>query len=428
MHVPDIARLLIVFAAMLALNRAGLTLGVALVFGGIALDLWSGTGLADAARHMGVSAIDPSLWLLGAVTALLLIYAVYLGSPRNAGALLAAARRWGGRHGRAFSLAVMPAAIGFVPMPGGALVSAPLVNKALPEPHWEPAWKSIVNYWFRHVWEYWWPMFPVVIVSMSIFHVPVWQFIATLFPYSIVTLGTGYFFLLRPHLNSLAREHAQAETGDGSLRPMVLSLGTVVACAVLLPRVITPWTGAQHAKEIAMTLGMAAGLAIMALADRSQSLLRAATELKKPKAFTQISTLCGVVVFQSLLDQCGILPRASAELAGSGIPLPAVVALLPLLAGVITGIATGFAGLAFPLVVGLMHANAETLPPLATLALAFGFGYAGMMLSPVHLCLILTRDYYQAGWLALYRQLWPCVATSMAASVLLFVGLRTAGW
>lgn len=428
MQVPETAQLLIVFAGMLVLNRAGLTLGLALVVGGVALDLWSGTGLGGTASHLGHALIDPSLWLLGAITALLLVYAVYLGNTRNASALLTAARRWGGRHSRAFSLAVMPAAIGFVPMPGGALVSAPLVHKALPEPHWEPAWKSVVNYWFRHVWEYWWPMFPVVIVSMSVFHVPIWQFITTMFPYSIVTLGVGYWLLLRPHLAELAREHESATAAGGSLKPMVGSLAVVVSCAVFLPLALEHWTGPQHAKELAMLAGMAAGLATMAIADRGQSLRSAAGELRKSKALTQIATLCGVVLFQSMLDQCGILPRASAELAASGIPLPAVVALLPLLAGLITGIATGFAGLAFPLVVGLMNGSPDTLTPLATLTLAFGFGYAGMMLSPVHLCLILTRDYYEAGWLQLYRLLAPCVAASMCASILLFLGMRAAGW
>ena len=120
------------------------------------------------------------------------------------------------------------------------------------------------------------------------------------------------------------------------------------------------------------------------------------------------------------------MPDAARDLAQSGVPVKWVVALLPLVAGLITGVAAGFAGLAFPLIMGLMSADA-TLTSLATLALAFGFGYVGMLLSPVHLCLILTRDYFEAALPYIYRHILPCVVVTAVTAIVLHLALSAWG-
>ena len=43
-------------------------------------------------------------------------------------------------------------------MPGGAIFSAPLVKGAAEGLDATPGQLSLVNYWFRHVWEVAWPL------------------------------------------------------------------------------------------------------------------------------------------------------------------------------------------------------------------------------------------------------------------------------
>jgi len=423
--------ILFAFAGILLLSRFKMPLGIALIAGGVALDAWANPSAPAVARDLIHALLLPDVWLLLVVTALLLEFGRFLGADANAQAILVAARQWGGRHGRAMSLMIMPAAIGLVPMPGGALVSAPLVDRAAPEEDWSSEWKSAVNYWFRHVWEYWWPIFPVVIVTLSIFHVPTWQYMATLIPFSIVSIAAGYAFLVRPHLERLAGGASSERADPARLRTLAIALGIVVTGTLVLPSLVNaclPGVSAQTNKMIAMTVGMAAGLAWLIWSDRGQGSVRLFATLGEAKSINQLSTLGGVMVFQALLDSSGLVPQAGLELVGGGFPLPIVVALLPLVAGFVTGVASGFAGAAFPLVVGLMETGGSGLTPLATLALAFGFGYAGMMLSPVHLCLILTRNYFDAPMAFIYRHFLPCVASLMAAAAVMFWVLRGFGW
>jgi integral membrane protein (TIGR00529 family) len=421
--------ILVAFAGMLALSRLRLPLGAALVAGGLALDAWSGASAAKVASDLGSALVQADVWLLLATTALLLEFGRFLSDAENERAILAAARNWGGRHGRAMSVMVLPAAVGLVPMPGGALVSAPLVDKVAAGEAWTNEWKSAVNYWFRHVWEYWWPIYPVVVVTLSIFHVPTWQYMATLIPFSFVSAIAGYVLLVRPHLRAL--EGGQAgDGGDTSrLRALFGALVVVVGAALVLPPLLaaTGWISNQSSKLAAMLIGMSVGLAWLVAAHRGGS-VRLFASLLERKSINQLSTIGGVMVFQYLLEDSGLLPRAGQELVASGIPLPVVVALLPLLAGFVTGVAAGFAGAAFPLVVGLLEASGGSLTPLATLALAFGFGYAGMMLSPVHLCFILTSNYFCAPMAFIYRHVVPCVACLMGAAVGWYAFLRVMGW
>ncbi|HTG80996.1 MAG TPA: DUF401 family protein [Geobacteraceae bacterium] len=56
-------------------------------------------------------------------------------------------------------------------------------------------------------------------------------------------------------------------------------------------------------------------------------------------------------------------------------------------------------------------------PSPGLLALAFGSGFAGVMLSPVHLCLVLTREYFNADMARVYNRLWLPSALVLAAGM-----------
>jgi hypothetical protein len=130
------------------------------------------------------------------------------------------------------------------------------------------------------------------------------------------------------------------------------------------------------------------------------------------------------MIFESLLNSSGLIPLAGRELSLGRVPISLIIAFLPFLAGLVTGIAIGFAGAAFPIVVGFISAGDISLQPMAALILAFSMGYAGMMLSPVHLCFLLTVDYFSASFIRVYRFILPCVLSVMLFGVILYLMLQ----
>ena len=127
---PAIAKILIVFVGMLVMARIRVPLGLALVGGGVLLNLWAGLPVGVTLGHLWESVQEPDLWLLLIITVFIIELGRHITRPGNADELMAMAQRWGGRHGRAASLMALPAVVGLVPMPAGALFSAPLVAKA----------------------------------------------------------------------------------------------------------------------------------------------------------------------------------------------------------------------------------------------------------------------------------------------------------
>jgi len=304
---------------------------------------------------------------------------------------------------------LIPAAIGMVPMPGGALFSAPLVGRTVENSSNPPEWKAAVNYWFRHILEYWWPLYPVVIVTLSIFTLETWKYMAVQIPFTFVSIFAGYFFLLRRNEKDLFTG-AQKIQNPPSLAKTLTPILVIVTATLLLPGMykhLIPGLNPASRKLFAMLTGLIAGL-IMIWLGRQEEDRQLFADIISKKTMQVLFTLAGVMIFESLLDASDLIPMAGLELSKSQVPMALIIAFLPFLAGLITGIAIGFAGVAFPIVVGFISADAS-LQPIGALVLAFSMGYAGMMLSPVHLCFLLTVDYFSASFIKVYRYLLPCV-------------------
>jgi hypothetical protein len=428
--ISPVNKILLVFCLILLANRARLPLGIALVFGGTAIDFWAGKTAAAVVADLFFSVTRPELWLLVLNITLILEFGYFMAHESNSRAILGAARRWGGRHGRALSLVLMPAAIGLVPMPGGALFSAPLVGEALHEKKVPASWKVAVNYWFRHIFEYWWPLYPVVIVTLSIFTLETWQFFALQMPFTLISLLCGWFFLLSRHLEVLADERDAVKRDTGRALLVLQPLVVVVLCTLLLPDPVArllPGSSPTSQKLLAMLTGLVLSLLLIARSSRQTEGFSLFSNLLSEKTANVVFTLGGVMVFQAMLNSSGLLPEAGLRLSRSMVPVEVVVAFLPFLAGLVTGIAIGFAGPAFPLVAGLVAVD-PSISQASALVLAFSMGYAGMMLSPVHLCYILTRRYFTAGLFPTYSYIVPCVLSVAAWGVAVHVFLRLMGW
>jgi len=419
-------KIFIVFAGILAIGRLRVPLWLALVLGGLALNWWGGNSLPEVFNFFIMALTDVNLWLLVAVTALVVEFGRELADKKNAEIMLAFAHRIGGKSGRLWSLMLMPSLIGLVPMPAGALLSAPMVQQSAAEDHWKPEWKAAVNYWFRHVWEYWWPIYPVVIIGMAVFKMEPWRFMAAMIAFTPATFAAGYFWLLRPYRRELAAAGAPALAGSlRSLVNLIWPIALIILFVLILPPMfakILPRGDQQTIKLAAMLAGIAAGLIIVW--QRAGKEKKMFASFFKAHNLNILLTVGCIVLFQSLLETSRLLPAASADLVRSGMSVVPIVILLPFLAGFVTGVASAIAGIAFPLVVGLLASGANGLTPMAALALSFGFGYMGMMLSPIHLCLIMTRDYFAAPLLPIYRRLALCVVSQAVFIILVFALLR----
>jgi len=165
--------------------------------------------------------------------------------------------------------------------------------------------------------------------------------------------------------------------------PILISLGLVVAF------------------RVSPVIALAGGIMALFAAHR-YSPARILKTLTASLSFKALLLVAGIMIFQEVLRATGALAGISAFFVASQLPVPLLVALIPFIAGLMTGLTVGYIGITFPLLLPLMG---TPVPSLWLESLAFASGFAGVMLSPVHLCLVLTREFFGADTVQVYHRL-----------------------
>ncbi len=86
--------------------------------------------------------------------------------------------------------------------------------------------------------------------------------------------------------------------------------------------------------------------------------------------------------------------------------------------GFLTGVNTAYIAISYPILLPLI----QHLPNFFDLSIyIYVIGFSGILLSPVHLCLVLTNEYFNSNLLKVYKYLFPPVFLLMILSTLLVV-------
>jgi hypothetical protein len=147
--------------------------------------------------------------------------------------------------------------------------------------------------------------------------------------------------------------------------------------------------------------------------------------LKRADTWLMIVLVVGIQAFAAALS-CPLDAAGSTLITGmrdefirTGIPLIVVVMLVPFISGMVTGVAFGFVGASFPIVFALVGPDPSPGVAAATTAFAYTFGYMGMMLSPLHACLVVTAEYFKTSIFGAYRYIIGPAFVILLTSILL---------
>lgn len=202
--IPAIVRILVIFVLILMLIKRKWNLGNAFVVGALGIGLIFAMPVLSFLTAFIRALADPKTMSLSLVVSLILVLSHSLEKSGQMGRLLDTFKGLI-RHPR-INLVIFPALIGLLPMPGGAIFSAPMV-KNLGQTHQLSASQlSYINYWFRHIWEYWWPLYPGVLLATSLANVDLWRLVFYTLPLTVVAVLVGY----RPLIGTIESADAAA--------------------------------------------------------------------------------------------------------------------------------------------------------------------------------------------------------------------------
>jgi hypothetical protein len=206
-----------------------------------------------------------------------------------------------------------------------------------------------------------------------------------------------------------------------ALGPIGLLITISLVGSALLPQVGVEGT---LANLVAMVVGLAAALAVV-FAGHASAFGSTLLMLKRLDTWLMIVLVVGIQTFAAALS-CPVDATGSTLITGmrdefmrTGIPLIAVIMLIPFISGMVTGVAFGFVGASFPIVFALLGPNPSPGVAAATTAFAYTFGYMGMMLSPMHACFVVTAEYFKTSVFAIYRYIIGPAFVILVTSILL---------
>lgn len=360
---------------------------------------------------------DPTLGeLTGAVTQMLslprnydLVFALYLvicleielrKSGCLAGMVEALSRMFSSRR---FTLAVMPAFLGLLPSIGGARFSAPIVEEAAKGFDAKAQDKAAINFWFRHIFEFSSPLVPGMILACGIAGVKIGDLIVHLGWLTIAAFLLGWIVMVRglKETSAIKKEITVEEAKRHNL-DFILALTPVIANVVLMVAF-----GLQA--SVSMVIVVVAMIPILMAFNRYVSVKEIFIGALDYKMFANV--IC-ILLFIALLDKTGVLAQLVAAFEASPLPIPVIIGILSFIIGLLTGISQGHVAIMMPIVAGL------SMGDLDLVGVAMVFGVAGQMITPTHLCLTITVDYFKSDF---FKTLKPVLMAQIPLSVLFIV-------
>ncbi len=415
-NTPVLIKILLTLTLILALNTLTKKLMISLIMGALLLAFWTGQSIASI---MTISA-ERSFSLNNLLLLLAVCQVMWLSRQMQiSGIMEDMVSHVRQKVPKRSAMAILPAIIGFLPMPGGALFSAPMLQSCDPHNNTDSSIKAMTNHWFRHVWECWWPMYPGVLLTMELTGFDVPQMLALGLPISLAAILFGYLLLLRriPNSEKISGTEKIPESSD-RLRIIKLLMPIIVVIGVYAAVRLTHGISSQYIsalpglnRYLPMTIGLFA--AMLYLQKRRPLTLDDWKNILLSKKVLDIVLIVLVVqIYGAFIEAESphgyyITEQMRAELSNWGIPLMVIIMTLPFITAIATGMATGYIGASFPIILSLIGPDPSFGEMLSMLALAYGFGYMGFILSPVHVCLVVTCKHFDSPMLKNIAGLLP---------------------
>ena len=307
-----------------------------------------------------------------------------------------------------FLLAGMPAFLGFLPSLGGALFSAPMVENASKRYEMTAEDKTTVNFWFRHIWEFINPIMPGLLLLGQITHFPLSALMLEMMPFTVAAIVIGWIFCLmrlrekpeRPELTADNKMDELSEVQRKGWHAIALTAGPILVNIFMVVAFKLP---------ASVSMGLVVGLMAIILRQNMTSIKKMLIHGLDRKLLWGIGS---VLLFQQVLLDTGALTGVVSMLRSSQIPPLVITGILTFVAGMLTGTSGGFVAVSMPVVVALAPGD------IAAAAVGFVLGTAGQMLSPMHLCILVTVEYFKANFIRSLKPVFLMEILMLAVLVL----------
>ncbi len=373
--------LLVAFVIIFALRFKNFDFATTIIIAAGIIGVTSGKPMSIFIDVVVKTVSDKTTWELCAAVAFITVFSYAL---KETGHMVELIDRLRSFLPSRFLLALIPALFGILSMPGGALMSAPFNEPESDRLKLKSEHRTFINVWFRHVWYWASPISPSTLLACSIAGIALNEFIAVNFPLFLLTWGIGFAISWR-----WIQKEEKVEYRPRDYRGSLIGLSPILVTVVLTLFTIPVW------------ISVAIGMAIVILIRRV-NLKLIVNFFKKGVKWDIVAAVFSTLFFRYMVSEAGSVTLLLGNILAMGVPVLLMLIVIPLLIGTISAQPTLGIGIVFPLLMPLVA-------PMNVYVLTIMFAgiVAGYNVSPLHLCLILTNQYYRSDLQKVYKFLLP---------------------
>jgi uncharacterized protein len=298
------------------------------------------------------------------------------------------------------TIAIIPAIYGLMPVPGGALFSAPAVEEEGKSFNLSISEKNFFNVWFRHIW------FPIYPISSSIL---IMADLASLNMYLLIMVNSVSFFtmiivgyvILIWKTGMISNQNKKMFKNAPKQQKNVIKdfSGLVFLIPPLLPLTFSILEYVGIPLFTAFSIGVVASIVLLYfMSNTPWSQFK--KFVKQAATWKLVAVITGIMIFREIFEVSGVNLTIYSLLEQLPFTPLVVIIVFPLLLGLLTGYLLSGITLSYVLLQPLF--SCVDLCTVGLVSILFMSGFIGYLISPIHLCNVLSSEYMKTDTTRMY--------------------------
>lgn len=304
------------------------------------------------------------------------------------------------RVGKKGFLMLSPALFGMLPMPGGALLSAPLIERAGKGVKGDE--KAVINVWFRHLLIFVYPL-GALLPTTKMAGLSLYREILYLIPYFLIIFILGYVFMIRGVKGIIGYKEGF------NLKKLLIPIGIILLAPVIHASSLSVFS----ISEIPLLIGVCVSLTLSFIASHLE-VKEFVKIFKNMKPWNYSLIILGMFLFLNIFKASNM----AAVIAGIAFS----PAFLLVGVGALLSFVTGRVQLPVSILLPIFYSKygQDAMTP-GVFAIMFFSIFMGYMISPVHPCVSVSIEFFKTTLKDFMKSaIIPVVLSLIIASIAAF--------
>jgi integral membrane protein (TIGR00529 family) len=311
-------------------------------------------------------------------------------------------------------LSLLPAVMGFLPVAGGALMSAPLVDSEAEKIGLKRQKKAYVNFWFRHTIFPIYPLSQVLIVAAALAGISIASIMLRQIPVVIVMIIVGYAigFWKTPKTKNPEASEKKNSANSSDFRSFSTAFAPILATIIVA---VSLSLAGFNLSQQGLDVLVATFVGVFVLVAISKPSFNVFSKPFKNWGIYGITLAAyGAFLLGSMIKATGIPGIFETFAANGSIDSTLLLTVIPAASGILTASALGGVSISIPILGGIIALSPKTA------SLIYMSAYLGYVMSPTHLCLAFTADYFGCSLEKIYKYAVPSFIATITTTLLIY--------